>query len=89
MELITGDELASALAEQYGYRVIENFARHTYARKLLDLIPVDVVISPLSTKTSPNNFFFTIMTPDGGQISRIIYGAHCNSNAGTNPDRIT
>jgi CheY-like chemotaxis protein len=44
MELITGDELASALAEQYGYRVISNFSRHAYARKLLDLITVDVAM---------------------------------------------
>ncbi len=44
MELITGEELASALAEQYGYRVIGSFARHAYARELLQLIPVDVAM---------------------------------------------
>lgn len=44
MELITGEELASALAEQYGYRVIGNFARHAYARELLQLIPADVAM---------------------------------------------
>lgn len=56
MELITGDELASALAEQYGYRVIGNFARHSYARKLLDLIPVDVAMQ---------NMLFPLKIEDG------------------------
>lgn len=44
MELITGEELASALAEQYGYRVVSNFARHAYAKELLELVPVDVAM---------------------------------------------
>jgi CheY-like chemotaxis protein len=56
MELITGDELASALAEQYGYRVIGNFARHAYARNLLDLIPVDVAMQ---------NMLFPLKIEDG------------------------
>jgi len=54
--LISGDELASALAEQYGYRVIGSFARHSYARKLLDLIPVDVAMQ---------NMLFPLKIEDG------------------------
>jgi CheY-like chemotaxis protein len=44
MELITGEELAGALAEQYGYKVVSNFARHTFSSELLDLIPSDVAM---------------------------------------------
>lgn len=44
MELISGEELATALAEQYGYRVIANFARHAYSPKLLGLIPSDIAM---------------------------------------------
>ncbi len=41
-ELITGEELANALAVQYGFRVVGNFAGHQFAPELLDMIPVDV-----------------------------------------------
>ena len=44
MELITGEELAGALAEQYGYKVVSNFARHTFSSELLDLVPSDVAM---------------------------------------------
>ncbi len=42
--LITGEELSSALAIQYGFRVVSNFAGHQFPRKLLGLIPVDVAM---------------------------------------------
>jgi len=44
MELITGEELAAALAEQYGCRVVGNFARHTFSPELLELVPIDVAM---------------------------------------------
>jgi PleD family two-component response regulator len=47
MELITGEELAAALAEQYGYRVVENFARHTFPAEALALIPSDVAMQTM------------------------------------------
>lgn len=43
-ELITGDELASALAEQYGYRVVSSFTQHTFSSELLDVITSDVAM---------------------------------------------
>lgn len=43
-ELITGEELAAALAEQYGYKVIGSFARHSFSTELLDIIPADVAM---------------------------------------------
>ncbi|NMC74110.1 MAG: response regulator [Geobacteraceae bacterium] len=47
MELITGEELAAALAMQYGYRVVENFARHAFAADVLALIPSDVAMQTM------------------------------------------
>lgn len=47
IELITGDELAYALANQYGCKVIKDFARYTFARELLELIPVEVAMQHL------------------------------------------
>ena len=44
MELITGEELAAALAEQYGFRVVGNFASHNFSSELLELIPFDVAM---------------------------------------------
>ncbi len=41
-ELITGEELASALAVQYGFKVVGNFAEHQFPAGLLSLIPADV-----------------------------------------------
>ena len=43
-ELITGEELAAALAEQYGYKVVGGFARHAFSADLLDIIPADVAM---------------------------------------------
>lgn len=40
--LITGDELADALASQYGVRVVRDFARYRYAPELLQLVPLEV-----------------------------------------------
>lgn len=44
IELITGEELAYALANQYGCKVIKDFARHSFAPELLGLIPVEVAM---------------------------------------------
>lgn len=44
MELITGEELAEALAEQYGYRVVSNFSQHNFSSELLELVPSDIAM---------------------------------------------
>ncbi len=43
-ELITGEELADALAVQYNCRVVEDFARHPFPAELLGIIPADVAM---------------------------------------------
>jgi CheY-like chemotaxis protein len=43
-ELITGEELAAALAIQYNCRVVEDFAKHPFPPELLKLVPADVAM---------------------------------------------
>jgi PleD family two-component response regulator len=44
LELITGDELAAALATQYACRVASNFAGYAFAPELLGIISVDMAM---------------------------------------------
>jgi PleD family two-component response regulator len=44
LELVTGDELAQALATQHACRVASNFAGYPFAPELLALIPVDMAM---------------------------------------------
>lgn len=44
LELVTGEELAAALAIQYGCRVASNFAGYSFSADLLATIPVDVAM---------------------------------------------
>ncbi|GFO57807.1 hypothetical protein GMST_01320 [Geomonas silvestris] len=44
LELVTGEELAAALATQYGCRVASNFAGFAFAPELLSVISVDVAM---------------------------------------------
>ncbi|HEY6873106.1 MAG TPA: response regulator [Geobacteraceae bacterium] len=47
MEIITGKELAEALASQYGCKTVANFVRYTFSSELLRLIPADVAMQNL------------------------------------------
>ena len=40
--LITGDELSDALASQYGFRVVRDFAKFRYAQELLQLVSAEI-----------------------------------------------
>jgi PleD family two-component response regulator len=42
--LVTGEELANALAMQYGYKVVRNFKDHVINEELLKLIPVEMAM---------------------------------------------
>ena len=44
LELVTGEELADALAIQYGYKVVSNLLSHRYAPEIFQLIPVEVAM---------------------------------------------
>ncbi len=47
IEVITRDELVRALAEQYGCKVVSNFAHYNFPRELLSVIPEDVALQNL------------------------------------------
>jgi CheY-like chemotaxis protein len=47
IEVITREELAKALADQFGYKVIDNFAHFRFPAELLDTIPVDIALQHL------------------------------------------
>ena len=47
MELVTGEELAAALASQYGCKVMSDFARFQFPKELFQLIPLDVATQHL------------------------------------------
>ena len=44
MGLITGKELAEALASQFGYKTVETFARFHFPPELLRLVPLDMAM---------------------------------------------
>jgi CheY-like chemotaxis protein len=44
IEVITGEEMAAALAIQFGYKVVSDFAKFKFPPALLDMIPADVAM---------------------------------------------
>lgn len=44
IEVVTREELAKALADQFGYKVIGNFAHFRFSAGLLDIIPVNMAL---------------------------------------------
>lgn len=42
--LITAEELAQALATQYGYKTISDFSRHQFSASVLELVPVETAV---------------------------------------------
>jgi len=47
LELVTGEELAAALAIQHGYKTVTNLSRLVVAPGILDLIPIEVAMQHL------------------------------------------
>jgi len=70
MGLVTGDELATALARQYHCKMIANFARGSFSTELLDIIPAEValqnVIFPL--KREGNKLALAIADPTNTKV---------------------
>jgi CheY-like chemotaxis protein len=44
MELVTGQELANALGEQYGFKVVSHLLDYNYSPEVLKIIPAEVAI---------------------------------------------
>jgi PleD family two-component response regulator len=74
LDLINGDELAQALATQYGCRVASNFAGYSFAPELLAIISVDVAmrnnIFPL--KIDSNRLALAMADPTESRVVRNI-----------------
>lgn len=47
MEVVTGEEVASALADQFGYRIVTDFASYRFSSQLLEIIPLYVALQYL------------------------------------------
>jgi CheY-like chemotaxis protein len=78
LELVTGEELAAALAIQYGCRVASNFSGYSFAPELLATIPVDVAmqnnIFPL--KLDNNRLALAMADPTETRVVRNISANH-------------
>jgi CheY-like chemotaxis protein len=56
LKLVTGDELAAALAKQYGLRMVSNLTEHTYPQEVLQFVTCEVAIQ---------NLIFPLKLPNG------------------------
>lgn len=65
LELVTGEELAAALAQQYDLKMVSNLVKFSYPQTLLDLIPYEVAIQHLifPLKQEGNNLLLAIADP--------------------------
>jgi CheY-like chemotaxis protein len=70
IEVITGAELAEALASQYGCKTISGFARYTFPPELLKLIPVDLALQQLifPLKVENGKLALAMSDPTGNRI---------------------
>jgi PleD family two-component response regulator len=56
LELVTGEELAEALAQQYGLKMVKNITTYTYPQEVLNVITCESAIQ---------NFMFPLKIADG------------------------
>ncbi len=79
IEVISGAELAEALAIQFGCKTIANFARYTFAPELLRLIPLDLALQHLifPLKIENNRLALAMSDPAG---NRIVSNIAANNN---------
>jgi PleD family two-component response regulator len=70
IEVITGAELAEALASQCGCKTIVNFARYSFPAELLRLIPVDLALQNLifPLKSENGKLALAMSDPTGNKI---------------------
>ena len=79
IEVITGAELAEALASQYGCKTMANFARYSFPAELLRLIPVDMALQELVFPLKAENGKLAIAMSDPGG-TRILSNLAANNN---------
>jgi CheY-like chemotaxis protein len=82
--LITGEELASALAIQYDCRTVFNFAKNAFPQQLLNIIPAEVAMQNLlfPLKLEGNKLALALADPTN---SRIVANIAANNNLSVVP----
>ncbi|HWI39851.1 MAG TPA: response regulator [Verrucomicrobiae bacterium] len=72
--LVTGEELAAALAEQFGYKIVLDLGKYTFPRELLRLVPMEMAfenrIFPL--KATENTLALAMADPTDEDILRVL-----------------
>ena len=70
MGVVTGEEIAEALARQFGYRRVANISGHTFARELLDLVSVDIAMRYLlfPLRREENKLYMAMADPTDTKI---------------------
>lgn len=78
IEVVTGEEVVTALAEQYGYKVVANFARFKFPADLLRIIPVDIAMEHLlfPLKIENGRLALALADPTDGRIVANIAANH-------------
>ena len=79
IEIITGEELAEGLAQQFGYRVVSDFARFKFPPDALRLLSVDVALPNLLFPLKVENGRLAIAMADPTD-TRIIANIAANHN---------
>lgn len=64
MELITGEELANALAIQYGYKVVKNLLELPVSAELKELIPLEVAMQNVLLPLKQENGWLALAMAD-------------------------
>jgi len=70
LELVTGDELAAALAKQYNLRMVSNLTKHSYPQEVLQLVTCEVAIQNLifPLKLVDGNLLLAVADPTDMKI---------------------
>ena len=70
IEVITGAELAEALATQYNCKTIANFSRYSFSPELLRIIPLDLALQSLvfPLKSENGKLALAMSDPTGSKI---------------------
>jgi CheY-like chemotaxis protein len=78
IEVITREELAKALADQFGYKVIGNFAHFRFSADLLNIIPVDMALQRLlfPLKIEDGKIAIAMADPTDTKILHEILSSH-------------
>lgn len=78
MELVTDEELAAALAQQYGAKVVKGLAKYSYPPELLGLITSDVALQNILFPIKVENKILALAIADPTDIKVVKNIAACN-----------